>query len=184
MRSPETSLAQFHRSHLCSAATNRQLSAFLSESDLELFRTQPKARATIEDGTLDLVIASGSTRSQTWRVIRSAGALLMLLPENIGSRAGRASGGASLRRRSFCSCTNSIRSIQVRQLLTANHLQPELVLRVPSSSPSPGWWRRDWGYRDTANDAEYGVREGCGGAVCQAGTDPRADVAAESLASR
>src|SRR5437660_1080233 len=42
-----------------------------------------------------------------------------------------------------------------------------------------------WSYRDTANDAEYGVRERMRGrADCQAGADARADVAAESLAGR
>src|SRR5947208_11994291 len=42
-----------------------------------------------------------------------------------------------------------------------------------------------WSDRDTANDAEYGVREGMRGrAVCQAGADARADVAAQSLAGR
>src|SRR5207253_1006494 len=42
-----------------------------------------------------------------------------------------------------------------------------------------------WSYRQTANDAEYGVREGLRGrAVCQAGADARADIAAESLTGR
>src|SRR5438128_9650670 len=78
----------------------------------ELFEdTTEKLAQQLEDGTLDLVIASDRTRCQTWRVIRSAGSRCSCCyRRNIGSRAGRASGGGSLRRRSFCSCTNSIRS--------------------------------------------------------------------------
>src|SRR4029077_4613084 len=42
-----------------------------------------------------------------------------------------------------------------------------------------------WSYRDPANDAEDGVREGMRGrTVCQAGADARADLAAQSLAGR
>src|SRR6476619_6346480 len=91
----------------------------------ELFEdTTEKLAQQLEDGTLDLVIASAGSRCSCSYL------------RNIGSRAGRASNGASLRRRSFCSCTNSIRSrfrfVSCSRPIICNR---NWFCRVPSSSP-------------------------------------------------
>ena len=155
----------------------------------ELFEdTTEKLAQQLEDGTLDLVIASGSDEiSNLARYSLGREQLLMLLPEKHRLARRKSIRWSELASEKFLLLheQHSL-SIQVRQLLAANHLQPGTgSAGCPARHHRPDGGSGTWGYRDTANDAEYGVREGMrGGAVCQAGTDPRADVAAESLAGR
>ena len=155
----------------------------------ELFEdTTEKLAQQLEDGTLDLVIASGSDEIPNLaRHSLGREPLLMLVPEKHRLARRKSIRWSELASEKFLLLheQHSL-SIQVRQLLAANHLKPELVLQgaqlVTIAADGGGG---TWGYRDTANDAEYGVREGMRGrAVCQAGADARADVAAESLAGR
>ena len=155
----------------------------------ELFEdTTEKLAQQLEDGTLDLVIASGSDEiSNLARHSLGREQLLMLVPEKHRLARRKSIRWSELASEKFLLLheQHSL-SIQVRQLLAANHLQPGTgSAGCPARHHRPDGRSGTGGYRDTANDAEYGVREGMrGGAVCQAGTDPRADVAAESLAGR
>src|SRR4029450_5338515 len=165
---------------LCSAATNRKLSAFLSESDLRAVRGHNRqARATI--GGRD------PGPRHCFRIGRDPkpGGSLAWPGAAAHAATGETSARAQEEHQVERACVGEVSALA----RTAFALDSgSSVARGQSFEPGTGsagcparHHRPDGGggrgsSRDTANEPEYGVGEGMrGGAVCQAGTDPRAD---------
>src|SRR5258708_2064027 len=106
----------------------------------ELFEdTSDKLAQQLEDGTLDLVIASGSDEIPNLaRHSLAREPLLMLLPEKHWLARRKSIRWSELASEKFLLLhkQHSL-SIQVRQLLAANHLNPELVLQGAQPRPIP-----------------------------------------------
>jgi LysR family hydrogen peroxide-inducible transcriptional activator len=98
----------------------------------ELFEdTTEKLAHRLEDGTLDLVIASGTDESPNLaRHSLGREPLLLLVPENHRLARRKSVKWSELAHEKFLLLHDEHSlSITVRQLLAANHLKPELVLR-------------------------------------------------------
>ena len=93
--------------------------------------TTEKLAQQLEDGTLDLVIASGSDEIPNLaRHSLGREALLLLVPEKHRLARRKSIKWSDLAEEKFLLLHDEHSlSIQVRQLLAANHLKPELVLR-------------------------------------------------------
>jgi DNA-binding transcriptional LysR family regulator len=98
----------------------------------ELFEdTTEKLSQRLENGTLDLVIASGSDETPNLaRYSLSRESLLLLVPEKHRLARRKSIKWSELADEKFLLLHDEHSlSISVRQLLAANHLKPELVLR-------------------------------------------------------
>jgi len=113
----------------------------------ELFEdTTEKLAQRLEDGTLDLVLASsGDERPTLAQHSLGREPLLLLLRRNIGSRGKKRSSGATSPRRNFSSSTKCIRSRSrcggCSPPTTSN---PSWSCRAHSSPRSPRWSRPGW----------------------------------------